>query len=124
MTSRDKVAEFLKTFKQRRQEVGWLNVVNRQKNREALLELELTKSQAEDIILSLTPEDYCEGPLADKQGSGQVWVFGRIEEGKEVYIKLKLTTTDAPICLSFHPAKQSLQYPLKGKEGRKWRRKK
>ena len=124
MASRREVADFLKAFNQRRQQVGWLNVVNRQKNREALIELGLTKSQAEEIILSLTPEDYCEGPLADKKGSGQVWVFGRVEEGQEIYIKLKLTTTEAPICLSFHPAEQTLQYPLKEKEGREWRRKK
>lgn len=48
------------------------------------------------------------------------WVFGKHVEGTEVYIKLKLTRTEAPKCLSFHPAERALRYPLrKKKEGRK-----
>jgi len=83
----------------------------------ALIELGLTKEQRQEIILSLTPEDYCEGPTPDREGPGMWWVFGKIEEGREIYIRLKVT--HAPICFSFHPAEQSLQYPLKGrKEGR------
>jgi hypothetical protein len=50
-----------------------------------------------------------------------VWVFGKHIEGTEVYIKLKLTNTEAPKCLSFHPAERTLHYPFRNrkmKEGR------
>jgi hypothetical protein len=93
--------------------------VNRDKNRDGLIKLDLTKAQRKEIILSLTPEDYCDGPVPDHRGSGDVWIFGKTEAGQEIYIKLKLTQTDAPICVSFHPAERPLAYPLKRKkEGR------
>jgi len=65
--------------------------------------------------------DYCEGPLPDETQPGEVWVFGKHIEGTEVYIKLKLTNTEAPKCLSFHPAERTLHYPFRNrkmKEGR------
>jgi hypothetical protein len=117
VTSTARVAEFLRVFKERAEKVGGVYVMDRVKNRDALLDLGLTKRQREEIILSLTPEDYCGGPLRDKKGSGHVWIFGRVEEGREIYIKLKVT--HMPICLSFHPAEHPLQHPLRGrKEGR------
>lgn len=119
MVSRRKVVEFLRAFREQTERLGGVYVTNRIKNRNALTELELTKVQREEIILSLTPEDYCEGPTPDIQGAGNVWIFGKIEEGRSIYIKLKVT--HAPICLSFHPAEHPLNYPLKGgKEG--WQR--
>ena len=117
MTSRTKVTEFLRVFRERAERFGGVYVINRVKNRDALVELGLTKEQREEAILSLTPEDYCEGPLPDRQGSGSVWVFGRTEEGREIYIKLKVT--HGAICVSFHAAEQALRYPLRQqKEGR------
>lgn len=114
MTSREQAAEFLKTFKEQREKLGWIYVVDRHKNQDALSRLGFTKKQREEIILSLTAEDYCEGPELDRNASGNVWVFGKIEEGQEIYIKLKVT--HVPICLSFHPAEHPLQYSLKGRE--------
>lgn len=117
MTSTARVAEFLRVFKESAAKIGGVFVMNRVKNRDALLDLGLTKRQREEIILSLTPEDYCGGPLREKRGSGHVWIFGRVEEGREIYIKLKVT--HMPICLSFHPAEHPLRYPLRRrKEGR------
>ena len=115
MASRRQIAEFLRAFKERREKVGGVYVVDRVKNRDALAELGFTKKQREEIILSLIPEDYCEGPYQDREGPGMWWVFGKIEEGREIYIRLKLT--HGPICLSFHPAERPLSYPLKGRKG-------
>lgn len=116
VASTGQVAEFLRAFKERREKFGGVYVVGRVKNRDALAELGFTKEQREEIILSLTAEDYCEGPSPDHEGPGSVWVFGKVEEGREIYIKVKLTTI-APICLSFHPAERPLTYPLKQRKG-------
>ena len=117
MTSREQVAEFLKTFKRRLDEVGWLYVVNRKENRDGLIEIGITKTERKDIILSLIPEDYCEGPLPDDDQPGHVWFFGSTVEGQAIYIKLKLTNTEAPKCLSFHLAEYPLRYPIKARKG-------
>lgn len=68
VTSTAKVAEFLRVFKERAAGIGGVYVMERVKNRDALLDLGLTKRQREEIILSLTPEDYCGGPLREKKG--------------------------------------------------------
>jgi hypothetical protein len=99
-------------------EVGWLWILNRDKNRDGLIAIGITKHQRAEVVRSLTPEDYCEGPLPDPTRPGDIWVFGKQVEDIEVYIKLKLTQTEAPKCLSFHPAEHTLRYPLrKRKEG-------
>lgn len=117
MTSRGQVAEFLRVFKEKREKLGGIYVAGRAKNRDALSKLGFTKKQREEVILALTPEDYCGGPDRDHEAPGNVWIFGKIEEGQEIYIKLKVT--HVPICLSFHPAEHPLDHPLEGgKEGR------
>lgn len=98
---------------------GWLWILNRDRNRDGLITIGITKAQRDEVIRSLTPDDYCEGPLPDETQPGNVWVFGKHVEGIEVYIKLKLTATEAPKCISFHPAEHALRYPLKKKEGRR-----
>jgi hypothetical protein len=121
MATRQQVARFLESFKRSIAEVGWLWVLNRERNRDGLIAVGITKKQREEVIRSLSPEDYCEGPLPDETQPGEVWVFGKHIEGTEVYIKLKLTNTEAPKCLSFHPAERTLHYPFRNrkmKEGR------
>ncbi len=99
---------------------GGLWVPSWKENREGLLTLGITKAQRDEVIHSLTPEDYCKGPLRDETQPGEVWVFGKYVEGTEVYIKLKLTETGAPKCISFHPALRGLRYPFREKgESRK-----
>jgi hypothetical protein len=68
VTSTARVAEFLRVFKERAEKVGGVYVMDRVKNRDALLDLGLTKRQREEIILSLTPEDYCGGRFEIKRG--------------------------------------------------------
>lgn len=113
MLARRKIAEFLEGFCEHLDRVGYLNVMNIEKNRKGLLDLGITKKHRETVIRSLTPEDYCEGPILSKKGKGEAWVFGKEFEGREIYIKLQLVETDAPICWSFHVAEYRLDYPMR-----------
>jgi len=65
-----------------------LIITDRVKNRDALLELGLTARQREEEILSLSVDDYCSGPHKDENKPGQYWIFGKLINGIEVYIKL------------------------------------
>jgi hypothetical protein len=76
----------------------------------------LNKQTQKDEIFSLTVEDYVSGPNPDKDLPGQIWVFGKMIEGIEVYIKLKIDLTDKgkiAKCISFHSAEYELRYPYK-----------
>src|SRR4030042_7043444 len=63
----------------------------RQKNLDAIGQLGLTLADVQDEILSLSVDDFSEGPLKDKHVPGDLWVFGKMIRGKEVYIKLRLS---------------------------------
>lgn len=89
---------------------------NREKNLNALAELDITPAQREEYIMGLTPEDYCSGPNKDKDVPGRpdYYEFGITINGKEVYIKQSMGLPNKPIdCISFHPAEWPLNYPLK-----------
>jgi hypothetical protein len=107
------VALFLREFKELVQDNG-LYVINRQENQQALADLGLTRQQREEIILSLTVEDYCSGPEPDRDQPGEIWVFGKPEAGQELYIKLKIAVAGyqkIAKCISFHTANYILCYP-------------
>lgn len=59
-----------------------------------LAKLSFTEQQALNEILSLIVKDYIKGPEQDDQlqaNSGKtIWVFGKVINGYEIYIKLKL----------------------------------
>jgi hypothetical protein len=81
-----------------------------------LAELELDFGDVRDLILQLLVTDYCEGPVNDRNMPGDLWVFGKVVAGKEVYIKLKLATFGSlrlVRVVSFHLARESLCYPYK-----------
>jgi hypothetical protein len=114
------VAQFLKQFKELAQ--NRLYVSPREVNTQALIELGLTFEDRRNLILSLSVEDYSCGPVQDLVQAGDVWVFGKVANGVEVYIKLKLveyrpagtsTMVRQAKCISFHAARESLPYPLK-----------
>jgi len=91
-----------------------LFVVNRIKNREALISLGLTYKQRNDEIKTLSVENYCSGPIKDEYTNSDYWVFGKIINGIEVYIKLKIVSerdNEHAVCMSFHPAERPLYYP-------------
>lgn len=55
-------------------------------------------------------------PDQDEDGK-EIWVFGCVEEGTEVYVKLRLDPDkpfSRPVVRSFHPPEHPLVYPLKG----------
>ena len=110
------VTIFLKEFKKVATEGGGLYIVNRDKNRDALISLGLTNNNRKEEILSLSTLDYCAGPKKDKDRDGFVWEFGKIINGNEIYIKLKVAEVGndkIAKCISFHKAEFNLCYPLR-----------
>ena len=108
------VRQFLKEFKSLVDQNG-LIVKDRQKNQNSLLEMGLTARQRKDIILSLSVQDYCDGPRDDKYEPGQLWIFGKHVDGEEVYIKLKIAESrgeEYAVCFSFHKSESPLSYPF------------
>jgi len=88
------------------------------KNIQGLAALNMTQTQATECVCRLRSENYCNGPEVDRDEDGkEVWVFGWIERGVEIYIKIRLDPNkpfSTPVIRSFHPAEHSLSYPLKG----------
>jgi len=109
-------SEFLKEYKKFVSQSGNFYVVNRKKNRDALIELGLIRKNRKDEILSLSTTDYCSGPKPDKDMLGEIWEFGKRIDGNDVYIKLKIAQVrndKIAKCISFHKAEFPLSYPLK-----------
>lgn len=113
------VRTFLAEFKRAATENGkYTAIANRDKNWNALTDLELTERQRDDTILALTPDDYSAGPEPDDNPlrGGFVWIFGAEVHGQHVYIKLKLVE-DGPLrhatCVSFHRAERPMHFPFR-----------
>jgi len=109
------VQKFLKEFKAIATR-GGIYVVHRQKNQESLVKLGLTKRNCIDEILGLSLSDYCRGPEPDTDRPGEIWEFGKVILGKEVYIKLKIADTGKgkiAKCISFHLAEFPICFPFK-----------
>ena len=110
------VAIFLKEFKKLATEGGGLYIVNRKKNRDALINLGLTNNNRKEVLLSLSVKDFCAGPKQDKDRDGVIWEFGKTIDAHGIYIKLKVAEVgDEKLakCISFHKAEFTLCYPLK-----------
>lgn len=91
----------------------WSFSTLREKNVNTLTELEMTLEDVKKEILSLSLLDYSSGPLEDPEIEGDLWIFGKIIRGKEVYIKLKLSGDQhgrMVRVLSFHIAERPLTY--------------
>lgn len=89
---------------------------NRPKNSiQNLADLSISAKMREEIILNLEVEDYSEGPLEEtQQGGTEMWVFGKVIKGQQVYIKLTISKmTGGAICISFHKADYPMEFPLK-----------
>ena len=114
----EEVHAFLAQFSIKAQVFGIRFRDDRLKNREAMLQLELTPIQREVIVKSLKAEDYVEGPVIDALNKeGEIWVFGKDVKGREVYIKITLGYENGQtICISFHLAEHPLEHPLKKAE--------
>ncbi|RJR08451.1 hypothetical protein C4588_05535 [Candidatus Parcubacteria bacterium] len=94
-----------------------MTLAKRKENEEAIDELQYTQEDIRDEINLLSPDDYCKGPEADEDGSkGEIWVFGKKIQEKLFYIKLKihrLKNGDELIIISFHPAKEKMNFKFK-----------
>jgi hypothetical protein len=115
MAASGEVQTFLRDFKVK---LGIWGVVfrdDRGKNAQALLDLEITPVFREKILKELEVTDYSEGPKKENlYGGADMWVFGKIIKGQQVYIKITLGFSGAKvICISFHIAEYSMVYPLK-----------
>lgn len=109
------VKSFLDRFIVKARVFGILFRDDRPKNRDALLLFGMSSYQREQIVKSLVLNDYVEGPIADVLNEqGEMWVFGKILKGHEVYIKITLgNDNDRAVCISFHIADHPLTYPFK-----------
>jgi len=113
---RNRVRQFLLEFKKAVEEHG-VYLIPRHDCIETLRHLRLTQRNLEEELLGLGVEDYSAGPEKDRGVPGDLWIFGRVICGQEVYVKVKLMTDDAGTrrakCISFHIAARPLKYPLK-----------
>jgi hypothetical protein len=115
MTPPDEIQLFLSDFHIKMDIWGIVFRDDRGKNRQTLLDLEINKNERNKVLKSLTRHDYSEGPLPEKMGGGaDMWVFGKIVRGKDIYIKITMGIKGAQvICISFHIAEHPMKYPYK-----------
>ena len=118
MITKEEVRKFLEQFNAKVKVFGIIFRDDRQKNKEALQQLDITPMQRELIVKSLQIQDYVEGPVIDVLNQqGEMWVFGKDVKGREVYIKITLGYQNGQtICISFHIAEHPMQYPFKSSE--------
>lgn len=120
MVDRAEVWEFLQSVKEAITKPvagcqGWVLVL-RQENKECILQLGFKYQDIYETLLSLSVEDYCEGPCQDRDQPGDLWIFSKVIENQDIYIKMKLASF-GPLrivrVISFHFAKQPLDHPYK-----------
>ena len=110
------VRDFLLQFKQAVTQGSGVDIVPRQDTLRTMSQLGLTKSNLEELLLSLSVADYCKGPEDDRDRSGHIWVFGKQVAQQDVYIKLKVFDVKGVSmakCISFHIAEFEMKYPYR-----------
>lgn len=118
MSSKQQVENYLKQLKLKIRIFGILIRDDRGKNRQTLNELEISNDNCKEIISSLKPQNYSEGPLEEKMlGILPMWVFGKIVKDNEVYIKVSMGIENSQaVCISFHISEHAMNYPFKNEE--------
>jgi hypothetical protein len=117
MTSRQQVEIFLNDVLEK---IRCFDVAfrPRDKNLDALAELDITPVKRIEYLMNLKVEDYYSGPNKDTHDPGKpdYYEFGIQVKGKEVYIKLSPGMPGKRVdCMSFHIAEFPISYPLKNK---------
>jgi hypothetical protein len=109
------IKAFLRDFHLKMDIWGVIVRDDRGKNTQTLLDLEITKDYRNKVLKELDIEDYSEGPLEEKlYGGADMWVFGKLVKGKEIYIKITMGVSGSKvICISFHTAEYKMNYPYK-----------
>ncbi|MBN2272093.1 MAG: hypothetical protein JXN61_15875 [Sedimentisphaerales bacterium] len=120
MAVRQEVADFLRLFKGA-MTLGYCTFKDRKKNRQGLIDLDITPDERTEILMGLAPEDYIAGPKPDDvDDKKEVWEFGKTVNKTEVYMKLrvcqdpKAKTVYHALVWSFHAAEFRMKFPLKG----------
>jgi hypothetical protein len=115
MVSKGEIKVFLQDFHIKMDIWGIIVRDDRGKNSQTLLDLEINKDYRNKILKSLIEEDYSDGPMEEKlNGGADMWVFGKLVKGKEIYIKISMSVAGAKvICISFHIAEYKMTYPFK-----------
>jgi hypothetical protein len=115
MTTKQDVQNFIQELKVKITIFDILFLDNRGKNQQTLHDLEISPAKRKEIIEHIAIEDFCEGPLEEKmRGILPMWVFGKIVQQKEVYIKISIgTENNSAVCISFHIAEYPMNYPFK-----------
>ena len=88
----------------------------RDKNLQALADLDITATKRLEYIMNLRVEDYYAGPKNDTYDMAlpDYFEFGIQVKGVEVYVKISMGLSNKPVdCMSFHPAEFPINYPLK-----------
>lgn len=113
MVQRHKVVLFLELMKLTARDR--FVFLGRRKNLDTLALLGITRTHAEFLVMGLTPEDYVQGPDADRNYPDyEMWVFGLRVSGREVYVKLQVILDPAGcVCVSFHESERPMHYPLR-----------
>ncbi|XAZ82113.1 hypothetical protein A6C57_28115 (plasmid) [Fibrella sp. ES10-3-2-2] len=113
MADPNEVSRFLSDFKVKL-DVCDVVYLNREKNLQALADLDIRPFERTAYLRSLAVEHYYRGPHPDQAGISDLWEFGVQVKGKEVYIKIQLGSPNhSTICISFHTAEFPMTYPYK-----------
>jgi hypothetical protein len=113
MTPIDEVNRFLADFKAKL-DIYDIVYVSREKNLQALADLDIRPFERTAYLRSLAAENYYRGPHKDQANISDLWEFGVHVKSNEVYIKVQLGALNrSTICISFHIAEFPMTYPYK-----------
>lgn len=115
MATKDEVEKFLEEMKVKAN-VFDIAFRPRDKNTQALAELDINALERVEIIKGLTHKNYYRGPTPDTHGINMpdYYEFGVDVKGVEVYVKLGLGKENKRVdCMSFHKAEHRIDYPLR-----------
>src|SRR5690554_330750 len=111
MKSKQEVEKFLEEIKVKlstgASSLIFLN--GREKNAQALLDLDITPNMRKDIIKKLRSEDFYRTEEGKYDGKYEMHAFGKSVKSNEVYIKISVTEYNI-ICISFYKAEFPIKY--------------
>ena len=115
LTDKSEIESFLEEFKVK---LKIFDVIfeRREKNLQALLDLEITPADRIEYLDAILTEDYISGPNKDENEKDRFpnWEFGLSIKNRDVYIKISLNKSNkSVICMSFHPTEFPLKYKFK-----------
>lgn len=115
MATKEEVEAFLKQLQDK---IRFFDVAfrPRDKNTDALVELDILPVDRIEYLKNLSVENYYDGPKNDSYDHSKpdYYEFGINLKGIEVYIKVSLGLINKRVdCMSFHKAERPITYPHK-----------